>query len=245
MNLAERGKQIVASAQLKGIQARLLGGLALYLLAPSARNHCVLQRAYKDIDLVVRRKDGGKLSPILAEAGFEPDRRFNALHGETRLLYTDRDDPGLQVDIFVGVFEQCHKLDLLVGAERMEYTITPSQLLLTKLQIVQLNEKDVKDLITMFLDWSIGEDDSGLNRVTLAQLFGNDWGLFTTSFDTLNQVGQHASEYVSVEELDVVMRHVQDLRELMTSSPKSLRFRIREKIGRKMPWYETPEEVKR
>lgn len=245
MDLAERGKQIVNSAQSKGIHTRLLGGLALYLLAPSAQNHSVLQRAYKDIDLVVRRKDGGKLTPILVEAGFEPDRRFNALHGETRLLYTDRDDPGLQVDVFVGVFEQCHKLDLLVGAERMQYTITPSQLLLTKLQIVQLNEKDVKDLVTMFLDWSIGEDDSGLNRATLMQLFGNDWGLYTTSSDTLAQVGQHAVEYVSDGELDVVLQHIQALRELMTMSPKSLRFRMREKIGRKMPWYETPEEVKR
>jgi hypothetical protein len=245
MDLAERGKQIVANAQKKGVHARLLGGLALYLLAPSAQNHPVLQRAYKDIDLVVRRKDGGKLTPILTEAGFEPDRRFNALHGETRLLYTDHDDPGLQVDVFVGVFEQCHKLDLIVGSEHMEYTITPSQLLLTKLQIVQLNEKDVKDLITMFLDWSLGDDDRGLNRNTLAPIFGNNWGLLTTSSDTLDQVSQNAAEYVSDGELNLVLHHIQEFRTLMTTSPKSLKFRMREKIGRKMPWYEIPEEVKR
>lgn len=245
MDLAERGKQIIVGAKGNGIHARLLGGLALYLLSPTAQHHPVLQRAYKDIDLVVRRKDGGKLAPILAQAGFEPDRRFNALHGETRLLFTDHNDPGLQVDVFVGVFEQCHKLDLLVGAEHMEYTITPSQLLLTKLQIVQLNEKDVKDLVTMFLDWALGDDDRGLNRNTLAQIFGNDWGLLTTSSDTLDQVSQHAAKYVSDEELDVVLQHIHELQTLMTTSPKSLKFRMREKIGRKMPWYETPEEVKR
>ncbi len=245
MELVERAKRIVADAEGKGIHARLLGGLALYLLAPSAQSHVALRRAYKDVDLVVPRQEGGKLTLILADAGFAPDRRFNALHGETRLLYADRDDPGLQVDVFVGVFEQCHKLDLLVGAERMAYTITPSQLLLTKLQIVQLNEKDLKDLVTMFLDWSLGEDDKGLNRTTLSRVFGHDWGLFTTASDNLDQVDKHAGDYLSDAELTTVSEHSQAMRTLMASVPKSLRFRMREKIGRKLPWYDTPEEVRR
>lgn len=245
MDLAERARLIVQRAQDQGLQVRLLGGVALYLLAPSARHHAVLRRAYKDIDLIVRRRDGGKLSPVLAEAGFVPDARFNALHGETRLLYTDADDPGLQVDVFVGVFEQCHKLDLLVGADQMDYTITPSQLLLTKLQIVEINEKDIKDLVTMFLDWRLGDDDKGLNRQTLAEALGHDWGLFTTASDTLDTVAEVAARYVFGAELDTVSQAIGALRDVMADCPKSLRFRVRGKIGRRLPWHETPEEVRR
>ncbi len=245
MDLAARAKRIVTMAEEKGLHVRLLGGVALYLLAPSARSHPVLRRRYKDIDCVVRRKDGGKLSPVLAAVGFEADKRFNALHGETRLLFTDTDNPDLQVDVFVGVFEQCHKLDLLIDSEQMPYTITPTQLLLTKLQIVQLNEKDVRDIVTMLLDWPLGNVQSGIHQDTLARILGADWGLYTTSWDTLEKVRNHTSEYLSAGEENVVHARIDSLRALMTTCPKTVRFRMRDKIGRKVTWYELPEEVNR
>lgn len=245
MDLAERAQRIVTMAEEKGLQIRLLGGVALYLLAPSAQTHAVLRRQYKDIDFVVRRKDGGKLSPILEEAGFEADKRFNALHGETRLLYTEKDNPELQVDVFVGVFEQCHKLDLLIDADQMTYTITPTQLLLTKLQIVQLNEKDVRDLVTMLLDWPLGRDQAGINQETLGRIFGSDWGLYTTSWDTLEKIAGHAREYLSTDEERIVDARIEALRASMVACPKTMKFRMRSKIGRKVPWYELPEEVNR
>lgn len=245
MDLAERAKRIVTMAEEQGLHVRLLGGVALYLLAASAQSHPVLQRRYKDIDCVVRRKDGGKLSPILAAVGFEADKRFNALHGETRLLFTDTDNPELQVDVFVGVFEQCHRLDLLIDSEQMPYTITPTQLLLTKLQIVQINEKDVRDIITMLLDWPVGKGQSGINQDTLAHILGSDWGLYTTSWDTLEKVRDHTREYLSTDEERIVHARIDSLRALMKACPKTMKFRVRDKIGRKVTWYELPEEVNR
>ena len=245
MDLADRAKQIVELAQQRNLHPRILGGLALYLLAPTARDHAVLMRAYKDIDLVASRKDGGKLTPILEQVGFVPDRRFNALHGETRLLYFDKTDPLLQVDVFVGLFVQCHKLDLLAGSEAMDYTITPTYLLLSKLQIVELNEKDVRDIITMLLDWPLGFDDTGINQTTLENIFGTDWGLLTTAQATFEKVSHHTSQYLTDEENTVVNTRMAQVRAIMGACPKSVKFRLRQKIGRKIPWYDIPEEVRR
>ncbi len=245
MDLAERARNLVTLATQSGIQVRLLGGVALYILAPSARNHPVLKRGYKDIDCVVPRRDGGKLAPVFKAAGFEPDKRFNALHGETRLLFTDQNNPELQVDVFVGLFEQCHKLDILSASEHMPFTITPTQLLLTKLQIVQLNEKDVRDLVTMLLDWPLGEGHSGIDQDALARIFGTDWGLYTTSWDTLEKLKGHASDYLSENEQGVVDRRIEEIQGLMAACPKAMKFRVRDRIGRKVIWYQIPEEVNR
>lgn len=245
MDLKDRAQRIVDTAKEANLHVRLLGGIALYLLAPSARTHAALQRSYKDIDLIVPRRDGGKLAPVLSASGFEADKRFNALHGETRLLFADPHNTDLQVDVFVGVFEQCHKLNLLVDSGKMTYTITPTQLLLSKLQIVELNEKDVRDLVTMLLDWPLGTDDSAINETTLSRIFGSDWGLATTSEDTLEKVRVHAVQYLSADEEAIVHSRIDALEQLMRTAPKTMKFRVRERIGRKVPWYEVPEEVNR
>ncbi|AEJ38246.1 conserved hypothetical protein [Sulfobacillus acidophilus TPY] len=245
MDLAERAKHLVATAESQGIFVRLLGGVALYLLAPSARTHPALIRSYKDIDAVVKARDGGKLTPILQKEGFVPDRRFNALHGETRLLFWDEHDENLQLDVFVGTFQQCHRLELLNGAENMTFTVTPTMLLLTKLQIVQLNEKDIRDIVTMLYDWPLADDDQGINRPVLAQILGNDWGLFTTVNDALDIVSHHISDYLQNGEEQKAWHRLESLQQWIHDCPKTIRFRLREKIGRRMSWYELPEEVKR
>lgn len=245
MDLAERAQRIVYRAGDQGLHVRLLGGVALYLLAPSARSHPVLKRRYKDIDCVAPRKDGGKLAPVFKAAGFEADRRFNALHGETRLLFLDQESPDLQVDVFIGLFQQCHKLDILSGSEAMEFTITPVQLLLTKLQVVQLNEKDVRDVLAMFLDWPLAQGHSGIDEATLSRIFGSDWGLYTTAWDTLEKVKGHVAAYLSAAERETVERRIEEVKVLMTACPKTMKFRMRDKVGRKVAWYEIPEEVNR
>jgi hypothetical protein len=242
-DIVTRAQRLVGRAQESGLTVRLLGGTALYLLAPRARTHPTLKRRYKDIDLVTGARDGGKLTPIMESEGFTPDRRFNALHGETRLLYWDEAEPDFQVDVFVGPFHQCHTLDLL-AAPPTAYTIHPTMLLLTKLQIVELNAKDIQDILVMVLDFPVGTE--GLDRQVWQPLVGADWGLFTTVTDTLDKVRQgwgpyltdHAEQQLAGERLGL-------LRQWADEAPKTLAWKLRARVGRKMPWYELPEEVRR
>jgi hypothetical protein len=241
--IVERAQRIVDRARERGLTVRLLGGIALHLLAPRARTHPALKRPYKDIDMVAVPRDAGKLTPVMEAEGFTPDRRFNALHGETRLLYWDVADPALQVDVFVGAFHQCHTLDLLTPTST-PYTVAPTMLLLTKLQIVELNAKDIQDILVMLLDFP--PDPSGLDIKLWQQLLGTDWGLYTTVSDTLDKVEASVPRFLSgADEQALARERVQLLRRWGDGAPKSLAWRLRARVGRKMPWYELPEEVRR
>lgn len=245
MVLLDRAKNIINNAEKENMTIRLLGGLALYVLTPSCHSNVKLSRKYKDIDFVTKRNNISKLTRLLDKHDFKPERRFNALHGETRLLYFDSEDKSIQVDIFVDEFNQCHKLDILKDADEMTYTITPTQLFLTKLQIVDLNEKDVKDLVLMLLAWDFNNYKLGFDKEYLSYIYSIDWGLYTTSMDTLRKVERLINQYIDGDDLLRVKNMIDEIKILMIDTRKTWRFKLRDKIGRKISWYDIPEEVKR
>ena len=103
-----------------------------------------LQRTYGDIDVVVKRGHDHGLKQALEELGYVPNKRFNGLHGDRRLLFYD-DVNNRQVDVFIGNFRMCHTLELNDRLGLDAHTLAPADLLLTKLQIVKINAKDVVD----------------------------------------------------------------------------------------------------
>ena len=158
------GRAIVATAAARSIPVRLVGGVAIYLRgSPPAR--AALGRSYPDIDLVAHKKQSRALRGILEETGFEPERVFNATHGARRLLYHAPD--GWQVDVFLDTFEMSHTLDLGRRLEAEPETLAAAELLLTKLQIAEVNRKDLSDTAMLLWDHQpAGEDGPGLLNVT-------------------------------------------------------------------------------
>jgi hypothetical protein len=222
---------------------RLLGGLAILLHAPAGM-HPALSRSYADIDLVCRRKSGRDTSRFLVSAGYEANERFNAMNGAERMIFYDR-PKARHVDVFVGSFRMCHALPLADRIERDAPTLPPAELLLTKLQVVQLNVKDANDMIALLLDHDVAEhDDDAINAAYIAQLLAGDWGLWRTSRGSLERMRESVAQSgLSAEEQARVQDRAARLWERVESEPKGLRWRSRARIGESKRWYDEPDEI--
>jgi hypothetical protein len=182
-------------------------------------------------------------------AGYLPNERFNALHGAQRMLFYDTANKR-QVDVFVGVFAMCHRLDLSKRLDQHPYSLDAADLLLTKLQIHEINRKDVVDAIRLLLthentDIAGGGDGrtSAMSLDRLRSVTSTDWGWFTTVTDNLRLVRAAASDLLEPEDAAVVETRADEIDASLRAAPKSMRWKARSVVGRKTPWYELPEEV--
>jgi hypothetical protein len=236
---------VVGAARAEGFPVRILGGVAIGILGHDAIPER-LRRSYADIDLAIRSEDGGRARSLLTALGYEADRGFNSLHGSRRLLFYDSVN-GRRMDVFVGVFKMCHELNLADRLEVVLNTLSPADLLLTKLQIVELNQKDVMDVVTLLHVCAIGDrpqmDAIDLPRLELVT--GADWGWYTTIADNLERVATAAAELLTEDDVAVVRSRAQAIRQAIDRAPKSLGWKVRARVGRRMQWYELPEEVAR
>ena len=172
------GRRIAEAAQSNGVMVRLTGGVAIALRCPSAGTQ-PLQRTYADIDVVARRKDTRSLVTFFGSLGYQPDREFNALNGARRQLFWT---PGRtrQLDVFVDRYEMCHRLELRDRLDVHHETLSLADLLLTKLQVVETNRKDVVDIATLLSDHPLTQDESGINMGYIASLAASDWPWWRT-----------------------------------------------------------------
>jgi hypothetical protein len=239
----EEARRVVASATQRGVILRALGGVAVKLHADGAV-HPELARAYRDIDLVTTRKQGRDAAKLLGELGYRPNERFNATHGATRLVFYD-DEHGRQVDVFVGEFRMCHAIPIADRLHLDALTVPLAELLLTKLQIVRLNEKDLQDIWAIVLEHELAEhDDDSVNEAHIAKLLAGDWGLWRTSRQTIELArARLAKAPVSLDEAKVLDERLGLLWDRVEAEPKSLRWRSRARVGERSRWYEEPEEI--
>lgn len=239
--------QILEGAKRKGLTVRLLGGTAVRMCCPSA-THRSLARSYPDIDLITYKKDSKALGDLLAEMGVEPVPMFNALHGDKRMLFMD-EKHNRQVDVFIDFFEMCHRFDFRKRMLLDDKTLPMADLLLTKLQIVEINEKDYKDIICMIIDHPISETDDkdSVNAAYIASLCAGDWGIWRTITRNLDWVRAFVKDFKEMdpETRDSTVSRINALLARIDGEPKGLGWRMRAKIGDKVVWYDTPERVGR
>jgi len=162
------------------------------------------------------------------------------MNGRERLLFYDNPN-ARQMDVFVSSFRMCHEIPLEKRLTVDEDTVPLAELLLTKLQIIELNEKDVRDTVALLLEHAVTDDDSGVNAAQFAALCCEDWGLCHTITRNLTSVRERVGGY-DVDR-DVVATRVDVLLDRLEATPKSRSWRIRAKVGERKRWYELPEEV--
>ena len=229
---------MIAAAGREGVPLRLLGGVAVRLRSDSMPPG--LEREYKDLDFATTRKASSAAQQLLRGLGYEPHVVFNAMNSKERLLFFDEPN-SRQVDVFVGAFRMCHEIPLEGRLDVHADTVPLAELLLTKLQIIELNEKDVRDAVALFHLHDVTDDDGGINAERVAALCADDWGLWRTITANLDTVGSHADRY-DVDRGRVSGRLAR-LQERIEAAEKSRGWRLRAKIGERKRWYELPEEV--
>jgi hypothetical protein len=239
------GRSVIAAAAAQSIPVRLIGGVAIWLRAsPAAR--AALGRSYPDIDLVAHKKQSRKLRAVLEEAGFEPERIFNATHGARRLLY--HAPGGWQVDIFLDTFQMSHTLDLGTRLEAEPETLAAAELLLTKLQIAEVNAKDLSDTAMLLWDHEPASADGPglLNLGPVVSRCASDWGLYTTVTDNLAAGAEMLGSLVTADaDRSRIATRIGAITGALAAAPKSVSWQLRAKVGRRKRWYELPEEVVR
>ena len=241
--LRAEADRIVEALAAHRVTARLTGGLAIARRCPSALQP-PLAREYEDVDLACAPGGTRELSAALTDAGYAADEQFNALHGAQRLYFHA---PGgtHHIDVFVGALRMCHTLDLRPRLDLLPDTLTPSDLLLSKLQVVELNAKDALDLLALLLDQPLVADSAGaLDPVYLADLWGRDWPWWRTSGITLDTVAEAAPTILAAEQATHGSRRRSRRSATCSSSaPRPRRWRMRARVGDRVRWYELPEEI--
>ncbi len=242
-DVVDEARRMLAFADERGVALRLLGGVAIRLRAGEGFPES-LGRLYGDLDFVAAKGASGSTRELFVKAGYEDDRAFNALHGKRRLIFYDL-SYHRKVDVFVGEFAMCHEVPVNERLELDPVSIPLAELLLTKLQVVELNHKDVTDAIALLATHELGDEDGvRLNAGRVAALCAADWGLWRTITANLALTRDRIAEAPLDEDTRQRVRaSVDALLERIDGEPKTRGWKLRARVGERKRWYELPEEV--
>ena len=239
--------RILNTAQAQGITLRLLGGLAVRLHSPSAALPG-LARVYPDLDFATTGNQHHKLTGLFTSLGYIPNVSFNALNGGRRLLFFDEENER-KVDIFIDTFEMCHKIPLARRLNADPISLPLAELFLTKAQIVDVNRKDLLDMLALLLDHPTGDNDQEtINLAALTSLCADDWGLYTTLQLTCNKIIVFMDENspgLETTTIQIIKHRLGEINAAIENTPKTIRWKIRSRAGTRLRWYNEVEEINR
>ena len=250
--------RIVGLADDRKLLVRLMGGMAIRAHAPDwpART----RRVEVDLDFATRSRDRGAFYELLAAEGYTPDKRHNALFGGKQAYFVDvpRNRP---VDVLVDSLEMCHRFEFADRLAASSPTLPLAELLLSKLQVVKINRKDVLDALVLLAEHPLGNDDGapdarhGLGAINVPRILSftsNDWGWWRTVTGNLDTLDQYLAVELSPEDLDLNNgrailfdpgTQIASLRTAIADAPKSTKWRLRARVGERATWYQEPEEM--
>jgi hypothetical protein len=241
-DIVAEAERLLAAAEAAKVPIRLIGGLAVYFHSEAIP--APLRRSYGDIDVATTKGASRSAAELLSALGYEPSREFNALHGSRRLLFYDTHNER-KLDVFVDTFELCHTIPITGRIALDEQTIPLAELLLTKLQVVELTDKDLLDSVTLLSQHEVGPgDDDVINSDFIAGLTADDWGLWRTVKLNVERI----NDQLPALPLDADVRarvsaRANALWERVEREPKSRKWRLRDRVGDRKRWYELPDEV--
>ena len=244
----EETNRILDAAKTEDVLLRLLGALAFHIHCPKfSYMQEMLGRTFTDIDFASYRQESSRINKLFVELGYQYDVRVRALFG-SRLVFYDASGTDRHCDVFLDKLEFCHDIDFQNRLDVDYPTIPLLELLLEKMQIVKLNEKDVVDTIMLLREHQIGgSDNETINVDRLAGLTAHDWGLWKTVTMNLENVRRAAqsSEKLSEEDKKDIDSKITALRSRIDQEPKSRGWKIRSQIGEKRKWYRDVDELVR
>jgi hypothetical protein len=160
------------------------------------------------------------------------------ISGGTRLIFFSSNIP--MIDVFFDKLDYNHPIDYRGRLEIHPYSVSLADLMLQKLQIVQINDKDLKDAMLLLLAAPLGEtDNDAINIKYIARLFAEDWGFYYTATMNLQKVKEAMSgvKVLSTEQRKTIADKVEYFLKYLEDTPKSGKWKGRAKTGTSKPWY--------
>lgn len=236
-DMPSEAARIVDLARERHIQLRLLGGIAV-------RMHCLkpelCERPYSDIDLIGLSTQARRIEAVFRDLGYVPDDQFNMLHGGQRLKFEDHHN-NRHAEVFLDKFRMDQTLDFRGRLDIHPYTISLTDLFVTKIQVVKLDEKDFHDLFSLFRDNKIGVDDREgvINARYVAHLCAHDWGLYHTVLRNLDRLSEFYDYFgLDKDERESMDRKIWILRLMILEEPKGPLWKARDRVGERLPYHE-------
>jgi len=234
---------IVEGAAKAGLRLRLLGGLGIRVLCPDFPPRL---RAGQDMDLACAGKGRRDVAAYLEKSGCVPDKMFNGLNGDRQMYFIA--PSGRPIDVMVDRLVMCHTLDFRSSLRNSSLTLDPADLLMSKLQIIELNVKDVHDITHLLAGLPVAERASGpfIDVGRFREVLGSDWGWWRTCTGSLEKLPALLAESPGLVPGDArfdPFAQAALLLEAAAAAPKSMKWKLRANVGDRVRWYELPEEV--
>jgi len=245
----DEGKRIVDEGTKVGIPLRLLGGVAI-------RYHCIEymefakklgrqvgegEQEYTDLDYISYMKNRDKTKKLFEGLGYSKRKTTLSSSATQRQIFF-HPKGWFHVDVFFDkLLAANHPIDFRERLELDSPTVSPTDLLLEKAQIVFPGEKDVKDIMLLLHAHEIAaeEQENKINGKCIAKLLSSDWGFWYTFTNNLHQLKEHSNaiEALSTDEKQDLASKTSLLLKMIDEEPKSTGWRMRSSIGTKKRWY--------
>lgn len=236
----EESERVIETAEERDLAVRLIGGTAIYQHAETAREE-PFKRNYRDVDFVCTREEEEDVVEMMKELGYDSNKRFNTMR-RFRLEFIDPVNDR-KADYIIDTFDFCHSWSLRERINRDYPTVPIEDLLLSKLQIVDVSDRDVRDIIAMVADHPVeeSEDTETITSSYIAELCASDWGLSKTVRMSLDRIEEYVRNHdLAIDEAQITSR-VDALRTAIEDQPKTLRWKLRSLVGERKKWYKQPE----
>ncbi len=247
LEFVDEALRLVRDAEAEGIRLRILGSIAYRLQCPN--NLHLFQdtkRVLTDVDFGAERKQNRAIRQFLMARGYVPDEGIYVASEGARHAYLHK-DTGLNVDVFADELYFCHRIPFKNRLDLDSPTISTTDLLLEKMQIVEINLKDFKDTVVLMLEHPLSNQEAGPKAIDVSyitDMLRQDWGFYYTFTSNLKRVPDYFGEFPSIQDQQrvLVQDRVKALLDAIEAAPKTLGWKMRSKIGTRSLWYQEVSE---
>ena len=243
LEFVDEALALVREAEGAGICLRILGSIAYRLQCPK-NLHLFddMARVLTDVDFAAMKSHNREIRDFMAARGYRSDEGVFVASEGARHIYL-HPHTGLNVDVFADELYFCHRIPFKGRLQIDSPTISTTDLLLEKMQIVEINLKDFKDTLVLLLEHPLGDGRSGNKHIDVDYVTGimsTDWGFYHTFITNLKNVPNFISEFpaISTGEAHVIRARVGELLQAVEDAPKTMKWKMRAKIGTRMKWYQ-------
>jgi hypothetical protein len=240
LEYVDRALDIVAKAKEQGLELRILGSLAYRLHCP-ANLHLFeeMGRDLTDVDFAASSRQRKEVRRFIEDLGYVIDQDLLVTAEGKRYAFSDPESK-MVVDVFFDELFFCHPIPLRDRLALDFPTITPTDLLLEKMQIVEINPKDVKDSLVLLLEHPA--DASGPDAIDggyIARLLASDWGFYYTVSTNLGKLRRDLDDSpLTKEQAAIIRQRIDGLANAIEEEPKTGKWKLRARIGPRKRWYQ-------
>jgi hypothetical protein len=244
LEYVDRALALVGQARERGLELRILGSLAYRLHCPAnIELFDEMQRDLTDVDLAGCGDQRKEVRAFLESLGYTIDHDLLVTTEGKRYAFSEPSS-GMMVDVFFDELYFCHPIPLRDRLSLDFPTITPTDLLLEKMQIVEINPKDIKDSLVLLLEHPLdAASRDAIDAGYVAGLLAADWGFYFTVTTNLERLGRHLGDgALSAAQAQTIEERIGALRQAVEDEPKTGKWKLRARVGSRKKWYQEVQE---